>query len=129
MKNWNDLNKTGDNKYLLKKNKKDDGRGEEAYSELQKSFIAAFGLSDRYKDILKKRLEIVIYGLDKHITGDKTKETFANIAKNELEDMLNQKVPSPEKLKIYIEKQLGFRLNLSKISVYDYFTYARELNG
>lgn len=130
MEQWNSLNESGKLIYLVKEGESIDVRAVKAFEMLQNDFIDHFGVSKEYQKKLRKKIEIELLELEVLHTKDKSKNVFIRIAKKELEEMENHKVHGNDsKLKMAIEKYLGFRLNLREVSVFDFYSYANELKN
>jgi hypothetical protein len=74
--------------------------------------------------MLELRREIMVLKLDLLITGDRVIENFIDVKNIELKELLNEmKGGTVEEVTAYVEKYLGFKLNLKECSVKQFYTY------
>jgi hypothetical protein len=98
------------------------------FENIQSQIIDMFGVSDHYQKVLSKKQQICKLNIDKIVNGDDYLETFIDIATDELKALETAKHSTSAEIKVYIEKYLGFKLNLHEITVVEYFTYLEQMN-
>lgn len=97
----------------------------DAYDNIQRQIVDRFGISETFSEILELQREICELKCEIAITGDRFNNTFIKIKEAELERLVEIKSLSNDELKIILEKWLGFKLNLHKISVVEWYTYIK----
>lgn len=127
--NWLEINKN-DFKYLFKSQRnfiEDEAKPlNDIYRNLLKEFIKLYGLSEEYKTILQKRSEIAILKCSLLITKDRINQTWIDIAEFELKEMIEgQKNGDFNDVKAYVDKEMGFRIDIRKVSVVEYQGYLK----
>lgn len=121
---WDKLCNENDLKYLLKSGELDD-RAVSIYENIYDQIIKNFGISEKYKQILRLQIKIESLWHDVLVNGNKWKELQANIEEDNLDKLLKLKV---DKIDIYeslfsIEKNLNFSIDYDKISIRKYYNY------
>lgn len=102
------------------------------FEALYSEFIDTFGISDHLRDIIELQNEIMVYEIDKVLTGDKTLQFDIEMMQLKLADKLKVKQSKANTTKVAIEKYLGFRLNEKEVTVLEYYNYLeaiKEDNG
>jgi len=129
--NWIELHEKEDYSYLLK----DKGKAKEKHAIkvmaiLKDEFLNEFGVDSNYKDMLKKKIELQLLKIKMAVTGDKSHKIFADIIEVELENI--SKIKEGVSIKgntIAIEKYMGFALRIREMSVFDYYSYVKEISN
>lgn len=100
-------------------------RWEKVYDQ----YITRFGFAPELLAILEKKKKIAKLKVKRMITGDRSLNTFINIAKEELSALLNQESGKGDfyAVKALVEKQTGFRIDPHQVSVAEFMTYREEL--
>jgi len=126
--NWWKIHEERDFKYLLCEKKRLTGHAEDVFDKLYSDFIRTFGISDSYKKYLDKITEIGIAEIDMTLTGDLSMETFIDIMRVELKDITDVSGGGTYMdTAIAVEKNMGFKLNVKEISVFEYYSYIKSL--
>ena len=100
----------------------------ENFEKIQSEIIDTFGVSDHYKQIIAIKQELCRLKIDKVVNNESYLETFIDIKNDELTALEQQKGTSVNEIKVYLEKFLGFKINLKEISTMEYFNYLKQLN-
>ena len=126
--NWWKIHELKDFKYLLKKKGKVTKHAEVIFDALYSDFIRIFGVGESYKKYLEKLVEIELAEIQMVLTKDYSIETFIDIMKVELDEikMANEGGTYMDTA-IVVEKNMGFKLNLREISVFEYYSYIKSL--
>lgn len=126
--NWWKLHEENDFKWLIRNEKKPNIFAKVRFKKIKHDFINTFGVDDRYANYLDKLCEIEMLKIDIALNGDRTKEMFVKIAEFELEDMLNEKEAEVYNHGIiHIEKYMGFKLDTNTTTVYEFYSYVKEI--
>ena len=118
----------GDFRYLVKK-KGFFGDYVKAYENIMRQIVDRFGFSDTFSEMLELQREICELKCEVAITGDRFHNTFIRIKEAELNRLNEIKSLNNDELKIILEKWLGFKLNLHKISVVEWYTYIKSYSA
>jgi hypothetical protein len=97
------------------------------FKNCTKEFYSEFGLDDKFKDYLKKSIELELLNIQV-AKGDKSQQIFADIARIELEEMtleMQKKVYNHGVM--HVEKYMGFRLDTKTISTYEFYAYVKQI--
>ena len=117
-----------DLKYLLRSNKKLTNHSAKIFDNLYSEFISIFGVSKSYKEYLEKLVEIETAEIDRVLLKDETMQTFIEIMQIELEELKARTMGgSYIDGAIAIEKFMGFKLNQKEVSVFEYYSYIKNL--
>lgn len=124
--NWFAIQKSNDVISLLKVQRvvNEDERKEltQVFEFIWREFVDAFGVSDTMRSVLELRRDILVETCDMYLNNDRSRLTFINIKKKELEKILNtQETKGIDNTKGYVEKYLGFRLNSKEVTVKEYY--------
>ncbi len=127
--NWFKLHEDNGLKWLHKKGKSRP-LGNIAYKILQNSFIKEFGFDSVFLSDLQKRIQIARYKAKIALTGDTSDQIFIDVLTQELEIMsVSGKKNSYIDTVIYVEKFMGFKLDLKNTTVKEFYSYIRSING
>lgn len=99
-----------------------------AWMALYDQYIAEFGITDRYREYMMKKIEIAKKQIEWIQTGDATLQTFIEIGKIEMKEMLdeNEQVKFHDTIAL-IEKYMGFQVDTYRVTVLKYYTYLRQI--
>jgi len=130
--NWQQINK-GNYTYLFKEKREYKAKELEPlsmiYRALMKEYINEIGIEKDYKAVLMKQQELAILKCDYVITQDPIYKTLIEIAQGELKEMIDSKGQSDyNEIKAYIDKQMGFQINLRTTSVKEFNSYINLVN-
>jgi len=129
--NWFKLHETNDLRWLSKENifeydlkVKEAKELNVAFEAVNAQFIDTFGVSEPYRKILELRYEIIQLKFEMLNTGDRTIQNLINVCEAELAEILNEnhKVKHNQ-VTGYIEKEMGFVVDETKVSVLKYYTW------
>lgn len=129
--NWWHLHRTNDLHWIMvdhkvKLTKKSMKALYEMYEKLNDEFINEFGFTDEFKEYIEKKREIEILKLDLMISGDKTIETFIEIAELELKKLSSEfEGANFMDIKASLDKAMGFQIDPKKTSVHEYYSYIK----
>jgi hypothetical protein len=112
----------GNNAYMIK-NKGIFGNVSNAFENIQRQLVDRFGISEVFKERLDLMQEICILEAEIAITGERFKQLFVNIKKDELKRLDAQTGLSNNELKVIIETWLGFKINTKETSVAEWYGY------
>jgi len=117
-----------DLKFLLKEDKKLTIHSAEIFDNIYSDFIRIFGVSKSYKEYLEKLVEIELAEIDKVLNNDEFLQTFIDVMHVELEEIKNRTMGgSYMDAAIAVEKHMGFKLNQKEVSVFEYYSYIKNL--
>ena len=112
----------------MKNNKKLTFHAADIFDKLYSDFISIFGVSDNYKEYLEKVVEIEIAEIDMVLTKDFSMETFIDIMRIELDDLKASSAGGTYMDGVIaVEKNMGFKMDTKKISVFEYYSYVKSL--
>jgi len=132
MEKWIEANKTMDMRLMHISGGYNERQALKARQRIQDLIIDHFGVSEKIKLILRKKLYIVNEWKKVIIDGERHRKVFIQIAEKELENLMNEK-----SVTTYIESVMNMRmatrldLNYQKITIEEYFTTIKiiEKNG
>ena len=125
--NWWKIHEEGEFKYLLKKGKLDEG-AKRAFDKLQSQFIEVFGIDENYAEYLRKKIEIELLKIKVAKTGDRSYEFMIDIIEAEMKGLNKEdKQGTFRQGAIAIEKYMGFKMDLKKISTFEYYSYVQAI--
>lgn len=131
--NWNEIHKTGNLSYLLKEKKPLNEFEKVALSrrwvKIYEEYIAHFGFSPSFIEILQRQIRIAELQIEKAETGDNVINTFINIEKRAIEKLKEANSSGVDfyEAKSQMEKQLGFTIDVKRCSVIEYYSYIKTL--
>lgn len=105
------------------------GNVELAFENIQRQLVDRFGISENFAEILELKREICELECEVALTGERIHETFIDIKKHEIEQLLKIKGSTTEEIKVFLEKWLGFKLNLHEVSTSEWFTYLKQFSA
>lgn len=126
--NWFLIHKTNDLTWLLKKksniNLKQVKTLEVLWEKIYFEFLDTFGIPDTMRHILEIKRDIMVLKIRMLAENDRSLETFIEIKELELNQLNeNNQKDTTGKVKGYVEKFMGFRLNEKEITVKDFYGY------
>lgn len=132
--NWNKVHETGDLRFILLKNtskpftKKQLLTATQKWTVIYEEYIAKFGFSEHFIDMLEIEKEIALLIIEKNETGDMSFQTGINLLNAKIERKIEE-MPKGDffLLKAQMEKQLGFRINTRECSVMEFYSYLKSL--
>lgn len=133
--NWFKVHSTGDLAHLLVKKRKttnaEQPKLEEKWKLLYDQYIALFGFSKDYLELLEKRSEIALLMIEKAETGDRNINTFINFEKQKLELMEKKSSGGSNfyEIKTFVEKKMGFQIDIRRMSVVEFYTTLNSVNN
>ena len=121
--NWIKLHEENNLKYLSKKLKEND-YNVFAYENINDQIIDTFGASKEFLTKLKIKIDIEI------MKAEKKPLMFIEIKEEELKNIEEKKT---DNLSFYdlifqIEKQMNFKIDINKISVFEFYNYCKNLS-
>jgi len=121
--NWIKLHEENNLKFLSKKLKEND-YNVIAYEKLNDEIIDTFGASKDFLTKLKIKIDIEI------MKAENKPLMFIEIKEEELKNIEEKKT---DNLSFYdlifqIEKQMNFKININKISVFEFYNYCKNLS-
>ncbi len=127
--NWWKLHEKNEFKQVLKRSKdKIDDRVIEVVKDLQNEFITTFGIDENYASYLRKQIQIELLKIKILKTGDRIYENDVDILEIELEELTNKEHDKGiNSATISVEKWMGFKLDVKKISTFDYYSYIKAI--
>lgn len=125
MINWVNVYEKKDFKYLLKRGNKVDRMAVKVYEAMEDELVDKHGVGDVFLKILKNKIKISLMKADQVLTGDKSSEIKIKILEAKIEELeIDFKEVNIYDTIISIEKALGFKLDLQKITVSEFYKYA-----
>lgn len=121
--NWIKLHEENNLKYLSKKLKEND-YNVFAYENINDQIIDTFGVSKEFLTKLKIKIDIEI------MKAENKPLMFIEIKEDELKNIEEKKT---DNLSFYdlifqIEKQMNFKIDINKISVFEFYNYCKNLS-
>ena len=121
--NWIKLHEENNLKYLSKKLKEND-YNVFAYENINDQIIDTFGASKEFLTKLKIKIDIEI------MKAENKPLMFIEIKEDELKNIEEKKT---DNLSFYdlifqIEKQMNFKIDINKISVFEFYNYCKNLS-
>jgi hypothetical protein len=100
----------------------------EQWNNIYDQYIEKYGLSELYKKLLETMREKALAELEFVTTGDNFKKTEISLLEEKLKTMVNNngKGMSIEESLVHLSKWLGYRVDVFKTSVTEYFTLLNE---
>lgn len=126
--NWFKIHETQDFSYLIKNReearKYDENHINEIWLKIYSEYLDNFGFNDRFKAYLEAKRELEILKIDYSITKDQYFLTFIEVKEAEIKKEFDKHTKGDYlELKAYLEKFMGFKLNISEVSVKEYYNY------
>ena len=127
--NWWKLHEKNDFKQVLRNPKgKIDKRVVDVVKELQNEFIQTFGIDENYANYLRKQIQIELLKIKILKTGDRIYENDVDILEIELEELTSKEQDKAlNSATISVEKWMGFKLDIKKISTFEYYSYIKAI--
>ncbi len=145
VKTWWDINETG-NVYLLVRPSYDPNglRVEVSLDDneinilnvllidMVNQYVKRYGFSEKYKEIVSHNKQIHSHLVNLIVREDNTQKVFIQILEREIkelqEEMSMSKTDNYE-LKAYLDKQMGFQINVLTCSVSEYMSYVKMMES
>lgn len=130
--NWFKIQETNDLKYMLVKTRKVSTKEieelEKGLKKLSSEYIDTFGISDEYRQILELSRDIEVLKIDFILTQDRSLLTMIEIKKDQLKAISKSNNKSDlNKLKMHVNKFMGYSVDMNKTSVKEFYTYLEGL--
>lgn len=130
--NWFKIQQTNDLKYMLVKTRKVSTKEvselEKGLKKLSNEYIDTFGISDEYRQILELSRDIEVLKIDFILTQDRSLLTMIEIKKDQLKAISKSNNKSDlNKLKMHVNKFMGYSVDMNKTSVKEFYTYLEGL--
>ena len=134
--NWFKFNSTGDYSWLLIKKKKIDEKETVflmgKWKILFDQYIEMFGFNESFLSLLEKRAKIARLIIKKYETGDNTINTLIKLKQADLDRQQQEEAVNPKTnfydIKTYVEKQMGFQIDIRSMSVVEFQTTLNTVN-
>jgi hypothetical protein len=99
-----------------------------AFTKIQDELIDNFGISNDYKNILRKRIKIELLYLHQFKTKDKSNQLLIEIEEAEIEAIKKTFKKSDIHMSIIaIEKAMGIKIAHNELTIYDFYKYTKYL--
>jgi len=129
MYNWVSIYEDNDFKFLSKTGKICK-RAKKVYDKLQDELINTFGINEDYIKILKNKKAIELYYAEQVRTKRTSNQIFIDILEIKNEELIGKtKKADIYKLIIPIEKEMGFKISVESITVYQFYTYSKAISN
>lgn len=127
--NWWKLHENNDVSLVLRDKKdKVDESVVDVIKALQNEFIVTFGIDENYASSLRKQIEIELLKIKILKTKDRSFNTMIKILEIELQDLTSKEQDrSVGGATIAIEKWMGFKLEIKKVSTFEYYSYIKAI--
>ena len=125
---WFKWHEEKDNKYLSKTGKI--GSLVNYFGDkLMTQFIERFGFSESFIKTLEKEKELVLLQARRAITDDRSLNAFIKICELEIEALKKETTERADfyEIKGVLEHEMGFQIDIKKVSVAEYYTYFKAL--
>jgi hypothetical protein len=113
--------------YIVKK-KGYFGDSVKALENIQRQLVDEFGISEQFKEQIDLLQDICLLELELAITGDRFNLTLIELKINELKALEELKGVGLSSTRLMLERWFGFKINLKKITVSEWYGYLREYN-
>ena len=134
--NWVQVHKTGNLAYIKKlnsyRNINEDNSLvlEQVWLTIYDEYLTEFGLSKEYKEILERKKQIARMKNEFIMTDNRALLNFIKIEELELEATFDKsETMGFESVVVAIEKVKKFKIDIKKITVFDFNNYIRTLKG
>ena len=134
---WNywKFSETDDFKYLVicddtsRQVKFKESKALKAWDNMTSQYIDFFGVNNTYKEILMLNREIILNEYIWEARREPISKVYAREAKKQLESLENNLINSnPQDQVFYIEKEMGFRVDIKQMSVKEFYSYVSNIN-
>ena len=97
--------------------------------KIMTQFIERFGFSESFIKTLEKEKELVLLQARRALTDDRSLNAFIKICELEIEALKKETTERADfyEIKGMLEHEIGFQINIKKISVAEYYTYFKAL--
>ena len=119
--------KTGNHSLLIKKGKENDKYLSDKWHRIYDEFLKEFGVPDQYKQYIKLKLKWAKEIERVWLKGEKWRLSFADIAKMEAEQLINNIESDFTETLAYVSKGMSFRVNPNTVTVYEFYSYVKTL--
>ncbi len=126
--NWLKWHEDKDDKWLSKKGKA--GLLTSYFgNQVMTQFIDRFGFSETFIKALEKEKELVLLQARMAITEDRSLSAFIKICQIEIEALRAETQDRSDfyEIKGVLEHEMGFQIDIKKVSVAEYYTYFKAL--
>ena len=98
------------------------------YDKIQDELIREFGINEDFVEVLRNKIDIELHYAEQIRTKVYSNQIFIDILEIKNEELLGKKKKSDiyESI-IPIEKAMGFKFDVKKITIYEFYTYNRML--
>jgi len=123
--------KTLDYSKLCYEGKMKDSTLSDVWIKIYSEFIEVFGTPDTYKRYMALRVKWVTEQRKIWCNGQKYRESFAQIYKQEADEITKGVKDDFHKAIAYVSKEMRFRINPKEITVFEFYGYVKllEKNG
>ncbi len=132
--NWFKVHASQDYSWLMIKPKSVSPKNVHAlqakWKSLYDQYLKAFGFNESFLAIIEKEREIALMQVELAETGNRTINTFIGLEKQKL-NLLRSKTEAGAnfyEIKTYVEKQMGFQIDIRKMSVMEFYTTLKTIN-
>jgi phenylalanine-4-hydroxylase len=126
--NWFKWHEEKDNSYLSK-TRKIGSLVNYFGDKIMTQFIERFGFSETFIKALEKEKELVLLQARMAITEDRSLSAFIKICQIEIEALRAETQDRSDfyEIKGVLEHEMGFQIDIKKVSVAEYYTYFKAL--
>lgn len=126
--NWFKWHEEKDNTYLSK-SRKIGSLVNYFGDKIMTQFINRFGFSEVFIKALEKEKELVLLQARRALTDDRSLNAFIKICEIEIEALKKETTERADfyEIKGMLEHEMGFQINIKKISVAEYYTYFKAI--
>lgn len=126
--NWFKWHEEKDNSYLSK-TRKIGSLVNYFGDKIMTQFIERFGFSEVFIKTLEKEKELVLLQARRAITDDRSLNAFIKICELEIEALKKETTERADfyEIKGVLEHEMGFQIDIKKVSVAEYYTYFKAL--
>lgn len=96
--------------------------------KLQDEHAEIFGIDERYIDYLRAQVSLEILYNDMYLNNDKTIQNRINVLEAEIKENYKQESKTSfQDAIIFVEKQMGFRINQKETTVFEFYSYMENI--
>lgn len=129
MYNWISIYEENNLSYLSKTGKVCK-RVSKVYERLQDEIMDNFGINEDYLKILKNKIKIELYYAEQIRTKNRSNQAFIDILEIQNEELQTKKTKGDiHESVIMIEQYMGFKFDVKKITVYEFYKYSQMLTN
>lgn len=100
-----------------------------AWRNVLNQYISEFGISSDYRAYLELKAQSINLWHDVFLKGQKHKEILAKIKDEQAREIISATNKPKGELVAFVSKKMGFRIDPQTVSVYEFYSYLKSING